>query len=449
MDMGEFLIGLRAWLEATWQAAGEDLRSPLFYSQIGWILVALVVSMMLASLARNRVRIFNTEPAAGPLLQLRSAAYRSRALIHPLLAFVSLGIAVEIWISLEIAETPILIRIARGLAAINFFYSLISHIVQNRLAKSLLGWIGIPIAMLYVFGWLGNVTAYLGSKSLPLGEETDISMLEVAQTLIFGGLLFWLGAISNTTGKNVIRTRQNWNPNTRELTAKVFEIGIFFVIFLLLMRLMGINLTALAVFGGALGIGLGFGLQQIASNFISGIIILLDRSITPGDFIELEDGRSGLLRELNTRFGILETFDGKDIMVPNEQFITTSYTNWTHKDKRQRYALHFQVAYSTDLDRLFENVREICRAHPKVISDPHLPIEFQPDAEIENFGDNGINILCEFWMNGIDDGENRVGADLMHSIWNMIQAEGMQIPFPQREIRILGGSISVDSEGRS
>jgi small-conductance mechanosensitive channel len=363
--MDEFLISLRAWLEATWQAAGEDLRSPLFYSQIGWILVALVVSMMLASLARNRVRIFNTEPAAGPLLQLRSAAYRSRALIHPLLAFVSLGIAVEIWISLGIAETPILIRIARGLAAINFFYSLISHIVQNRLAKSLLGWIGIPIAMLYVFGWLGNVTAYLGSKSLPLGEETDISMLEVAQTLIFGGLLFWLGAISNTTGKNVIRTRQNWNPNTRELTAKVFEIGIFFVIFLLLMRLMGINLTALAVFGGALGIGLGFGLQQIASNFISGIIILLDRSITPGDFIELEDGRSGLLRELNTRFGILETFDGKDIMVPNEQFITTSYTNWTHKDKRQRYALHFQVAYSTDLDRLFENVREICRAHPK------------------------------------------------------------------------------------
>ncbi len=207
---------------------------------------------------------------------------------------------------------------------------------------------------------------------------------------------------------------------------------------------MGINLTALAVFGGALGIGLGIGLQQIASNFISGIIILLDRSIVPGDYVELEDGRSGWLRELNMRYGILETYDGKDIMVPNEQFITSSYTNWTHKDKRQRYPLHLQVAYSTDLDRLFERIREICRAHPKVLSDPNLPIEFQPDAEIERFGDSGIDILVEFWMNGIDDGPNRVGADLLHAIWKMIREEGMQIPFPQREVRILGGSPDLE-----
>ena len=356
-------------------------------------------------------------------------------------------VAVEIWSGYEIPEVPVLIRIARGLAAINFFYALLAHIVQNRVAKALLGWIGIPIAILYVFGWLGDITSYLDSKVVPLGGIRP-TWLDIARTLVFGALLFWLGAISNTTGKNIIRTRQNWNPSTRELAAKLFEIGVFFLIFLLLLQIMQINLTALAVFGGALGIGLGFGLQQIASNFISGIIILLDRSITPGDFVELEDGRSGWLRELNMRYGILETYDGKDIMVPNEQFITSSYTNWTHKDRRQRYALHFQVAYSTDLDLLFEEVREICRAHPKVISDPNLPIEFQPDAEIEGFGESGIDILCEFWMNGIDDGENRVGADLMHSIWNMIREQGMQIPFPQREVRIIGGSIGIEGESK-
>jgi small-conductance mechanosensitive channel len=445
--MNELLADLSAWFNATWQTAVENLRSPLFYSQIGWILVALVVSMLLASLIRNRIRLFSTEPTGGPLLQIRSVAFKSRALVHPLLAFVTLGIAVETWVALEIAEVPVLIRIARGLAAINFFYALIANIVQNQLAKSLLGWIGIPIAMLYVFGWLEPITTYLDSQVLNLGGIQP-SLLDIARTLVFGALLFWLGAISNTTGKNVIRTRQSWNPNTRELAAKLFEISIFFLIFVLLMRLMGINLTALAVFGGALGIGLGFGLQQIASNFISGIIILIDRSITPGDYIELEDGRSGWLRELNMRFGILETYDGKDIMVPNEVFITSSYTNWTHKDKRQRYSLHFQVAYSTNLDLLFEKVREICKAHPKVISDPDLPIEFLPDAEIEGFGESGIDILCEFWMNGIDDGENRVGADLMHSIWNMIQEQGMQIPFPQREVRILGGSISLEGDGQ-
>jgi small-conductance mechanosensitive channel len=205
---------------------------------------------------------------------------------------------------------------------------------------------------------------------------------------------------------------------------------------------MGINITALAVFGGALGVGLGFGLQQIASNFISGIIILLDRSISIGDHIELEDGRSGTLRELNMRFGVIETYDGKDIVVPNEQFIVSSYTNWTHKDPNQRYSLEFQVAYSTDLDLLFDNIRAICAAHPQVLSGDDLPIELRPDAEIAGFGDSGIDILVEFWMAAIDDGKNRVGADLLHSIWRSIQEHGMEIPFPQREVRIIGGSPS-------
>ena len=445
--MDDLLRSLSDWFDTTWLSVYRAVSSPLFYSQIGWIIVALIVSVLLASLIRSRVRIFRNAPAGGTALHIRSVAYQSRTLIHPLLAFITLGVAVEIWNAYEIPEVPVLIRIARGLAAINFFYALIAHIVQNRLVKALLAWIGIPIAMLYVFGWLDDITTYLDSKVVHLGGIQP-TLLDIARTLVFGALLFWLGAISNTTGKNIIRTRQSWNPNTRELAAKLFEIGIFFLIFLLLLQIMQINLTALAVFGGALGIGLGFGLQQIASNFISGIIILLDRSITPGDFVELEDGRSGWLRELNMRYGILETYDGKDIMVPNEQFITSSYTNWTHKDRRQRYALHFQVAYSTDLDLLFEEVREICRAHPKVISDPNLPIEFQPDAEIEGFGESGIDILCEFWMNGIDDGENRVGADLMHSIWNMIREQGMQIPFPQREVRIIGGSIGIEGESK-
>ncbi|MGW8370215.1 MAG: mechanosensitive ion channel family protein, partial [Gammaproteobacteria bacterium] len=331
---------------------------------------------------------------------------------------------------------------AQGLAALVLFALLIASFVRNPIVKALLIWVAMPVAILYVFGWLDEVSTFLDNRRLPIG--TDLTLTDLLRILVFGTLLFWLGTISNTAGKNVIRTHQNWNVGTREIVAKLFEIGLFFVIFLVFMQIVGINLTALAVFGGALGIGLGFGLQQIASNFISGIIILLDRSIAIGDFIELEDGRSGMLRALNMRHGILETFDGKDIMVPNEVFITSSYINWTHKDKRQRYPLNFQVAYSTDLDLLFEKVREICREHPKVLSGPGLSIEYQPDAEIAGFGDSGIDILVEFWMNGIDDGENRVGADLLHSIWRMIQEQGMEIPFPQREIRVLGGTIKID-----
>ena len=164
---------------------------------------------------------------------------------------------------------------------------------------------------------------------------------------------------------------------------------------------------------------------------------MLDQSVQIGDFIELEDGRSGRLRHLNMRYGVIESFDGKDVMVPNEKFITTSYTNWTHKDPNQRYPLSFQVAYSTDLELLFENIRAICSAHPKVISGDSVPIAMRPDAEISGFGDSGIDILVEFWIEGIDDGDNRVGADLMYEIWRSIQKHGMVIPFPQREVRIL------------
>ena len=204
---------------------------------------------------------------------------------------------------------------------------------------------------------------------------------------------------------------------------------------------MGIDLTALAVFGGALGVGLGFGLQQIASNFISGIIILLDRTITIGDYIELEDGRGGTLRELTMRSATLETFDGKDIMVPNEQFITTAFTNWTHNNKKQRYSLHFEVAYKTDLEPMFERIREVCATHPQVLSGEQYPLEERPDAEIEGFADSGIMILVEFWMEGIDDGKNRVGGDLYLMIWLALKEMGVEIPFPQREVKVLGGEM--------
>jgi small-conductance mechanosensitive channel len=436
----------RDWLQVFLADTVASFRSPLFYTQLGIIAAALILALLLSSALKQRIRIFRDAPGDGALRQMRTVVYRSRTLLTPALSILLLGIGVGLAAQAEL-ETR-LITIAQGLAGIVFLYLLVSRLVQNQVTKTLLTWIGMPIAVLYVFGWLGPLRDALDNVR-PEGIGFDISLYDILRTLIFGALLFWFGALSNTAGKNVIRTRETWNPSTRELAAKLFEITVFFVVFLMVLGLLDIPLGALAVFGGALGIGLGFGLQQIASNFISGIIILLDRSITPGDFVELEDGRSGWLRELNMRFGILETYDGKDIMVPNELFITSSYTNWTHKDKRQRYSLHVQVAYSTDLDLLFGKIREICHAHPKVISDPDLPIEFMPDAEIEGFGESGINVLIEFWMNGIDDGENRVGADLMHSIWNMIRAEGMQIPFPQREIRLLGGSIDLEDRQKA
>ena len=187
------------------------------------------------------------------------------------------------------------------------------------------------------------------------------------------------------------------------------------------------------MFGGAVGVGLGFGLQQIASNFISGIIILLERSIGVGDYIKLEDGRAGILKELNMRSSTLETFDGKEIMVPNEKFITTAFENWTRDDPRQRYEVEFSVSYDSDVEEVARLISAAVAAHPDVLSEPE-----KPDVELRGFGDSGINMAVEFWCKGLDDGKNRFTADILLVVWKTLKANNISIPFPQREVRLLG-----------
>jgi small-conductance mechanosensitive channel len=137
------------------------------------------------------------------------------------------------------------------------------------------------------------------------------------------------------------------------------------------------------------------------------------------------------------RSTVLETFDGKDVVVPNERFITATFTNWTHKNKRQRYSIEFQVAYKTDIPAMLELVKKTVRSHPQVIDGPDQPEEELADAEIKAFGESGIDILVEFWMEEIDDGKNHVNADLMLMIWQAFKDHDIEMPFPQRELRIL------------
>ncbi|MDH3580686.1 MAG: mechanosensitive ion channel, partial [Hyphomicrobiales bacterium] len=366
--------------------------------------------------------------------------YESRPLLLPLLVVVALGAAAPF--SKATAEHAWLVTGAQGIALVILLYSVANHFIENEAVIAIIKWVAVPIAILYAVGLLDDVIAQLDSAAIELGN-IRFTVYGLLRTLVFGVILFWLGRASNDTGKRVIRNQQALDAGTQEVLAKLFEIAIFIAVFLVLINVMGIDLTALAVFGGALGVGLGFGLQQIASNFISGLIILLDRSVTVGDYIELEDGRAGTLRELTMRSATLETFEGKDIMVPNEKFITTSFVNWTHNNQKQRYDLTFQVAYSTDLEKLFPIVRDIVASHPKVLSGEEVPDAERPDAEISSFDDSGITILVEFWMEGIDDGENRVGADLNMMIWTALRENGVQIPFPQREVRILGDAEAL------
>ncbi len=412
----------------------EWVTSPAFYSQLGIVLLAVIAAYTFTFIIKRYIPVLKTEPKEGSLLFVRNSIYKLRDLIFPLLTILVLSISVDI--SEYLIKKSELVRIFESLAVIVMLYSVLTRFVTSIFLKAMIKWVFIPVAILQIFGFLDDIVTYLESLVLNIGN-IKISAYGIVRVTIFGAILFWFGRISNQSGQRIIRQQTHLDVGTREVFAKLYQIALIFIIFILLLQVMGINITALAVFGGAVGVGLGFGLQSIAANFISGLILLLDRSLAVGDYIELADGKKGVIRELKMRSTTLETFDGKDIMVPNEQFITTNFINWTHKNKKQRYSIEFQVAYSTDLHKLFDILRKVVASHPKVLSGDDLPIEERPDAEIAGFGDSGVNILIEFWMEGIDDGENRVGGDLYLMIWDALKENDIVIPFPQREVKLL------------
>lgn len=406
--------------------------SPKFYAQLAGVIVAIIFAIFIAKQLKKRIAVFRYAPQDGPRLRLREMLYATRDLLFPLLTILLLGAAAAA--TKEAVGQSWLVIIAQGLAVVLFLHTINTRFIKTPFINMLLKWVGIPMATLYVFGWLDNVTQSLEGMAVQIGN-IRLSALTLLRISVFGSVLFWLGRLSNVAGQQAIRSKETLDTGTKEIFAKLFEMGLFFVLFMLLLQVAGISLTTLAVFGGALGVGLGFGLQQIAANFISGMIILLDRSITIGDYVELEDGRTGTITALNMRSSTLESYDGKSIMVPNEQFITTAFTNWTHVDTRQRYTVEFSVSYETDILKVPEIILAAISQHPQILQEPE-----KPDCEVIAFGESGVNFHVEYWMDGVDDGENRVDSDLMLIIWKTLKENDIKMPFPQREVRILNDS---------
>lgn len=424
---------LNSYLLKSWQAIEIAIFDQATYAQLGLIACCYFVAYWLyLEFIKKQVikKLAEKFDAGAPVSKLMKAA----SLGFPLIAIVFLKIAIELFAKIDYQTW--LIDFAISAAIILFFYSIIKEFVNSSFIARLLYWVGLPLLLLQLQGTLPSLIAELETISISAGN-ISISAYGLLRVLFFGTILFWLGRESSSAGKKLIRNQHSLDISTREVFSKLFEVGLFFALALLLLNIMGINLTALAVFGGALGVGLGLGLQSIASNFISGIIILMDKSLTIGDFIELEDGKKGFVREFKMRHAILETYDGKDILVPNETFISNTLINWTHKDPKQRYRVDFSVAYSTDIRSMVELIKQEIAKHPQVISGPDVPVEERPDCEIDSFGDNGVNMFVEFWMEGIDDGKNRVGGDLLLTIFETLREHHISIPFPQREVKIL------------
>jgi potassium-dependent mechanosensitive channel len=310
----------------------------------------------------------------------------------------------------------------------------VKQILTDSFLKLLGKYVLIPIAALHALGVLDDVAEHLENSIISLGN-IQFSIMALLRGLIAGSLLFWLGSWSNRHSADYIKKQQELRPATRELALKAIEVMIYGAAFILLMGIMGIDLTAVAVFGGALGVGIGLGLQQIAANFVSGIILLLEGQTTVGDYVELDGGEKGTIVKMTARACVLETFDGKWIIVPNDHFITTRVINYSDQGSANRYEVAFSVSYETDISIVPDLVTAAVANLPFVLQSPD-----GPDCELTNFGESSVDFCVEYWVNGIDDGKNKYASQVRFAIWDALKSKGIQMPYPRRVIEMRGSA---------
>ncbi|MEL6617232.1 MAG: mechanosensitive ion channel domain-containing protein [Pseudomonadota bacterium] len=418
--------GLQAWeLALTW------LLSPAAWSQFGLLLVAYVAAVLVTRRLRPTLaRLLDPGEADGYIAQARRFVAQFLPLLLPLMAYVFTGIGESVVRSLF--DSGAVIAFGKRVFLFLAVRALVRDIIQDPFLKLLGRYILIPVAALYALGLLELVATRLEETVVPLGN-LSFNLLWMLQFLAVGGVIFWLGQWSNSQSTQFIQNQQDMRPSLRQLVAKTIEFTIFAVAFLVLMNIMGINLSALAVLGGAIGVGLGFGLQKIASNFISGVILLVEGQATVGDYVELDGGEAGTIVKMTARAAILETFDGRWIVVPNEDFITTRVVNYSDSGSANRYEAPFSVHYDTDINKVPEIVGAAVAKLPFVLDDPE-----GPDCELAGFGDSGVDFVVEFWVEGIDDGRNKYRSHVLFAIWNALKDNGIEIPYPHRVVELSG-----------
>mgnify|MGYP000097234466 FL=1 len=416
---------------------GMDLAMQWLLSPAAWTQFALLVGAYILAVIVNRIVTPRLSTFLTPDTQSLTLLSKGRRfvliflpLLLPLFAYGFTAIGEQVTRSLFGSGAVIAFgkRVFLFLVLRAFARDILTDPFLHLLGK----FVVIPIGALYALGVLDPVMVGMAETGVSIGN-INFSVLALVRGIIAGSLLFWLGHWSNTQSVAYIE-RQRMRPAIRQLLTKVAEFAIFGFAFLLLMNIMGVDLGSLAVLGGAIGVGLGFGLQKIASNFISGVILLVEGQATVGDYVELDGGEAGTIIKMTARATFLETFDGRWIVVPNEDFITTRVVNYSDSGSANRLEAPFSVSYDTDINKIPAIIEAAVSAHPSVLQSPE-----PPDCELRGFGESGIDFVVEFWVNGIDDGKNKYTSDILFVVWNALRDNDIEIPFPQRVIEIKGG----------
>lgn len=322
-----------------------------------------------------------------------------------------------------------LIALAATIATAVALIGLLARVIGNRFLRRIVTWAAWICAVLYFLGFLGAATRILDSIAITFGEFR-LSALAVLKALAVTGMMIAAARILSRMVSGRLALNEDISPTMRVLTAKLVQVVAFTLAIIVGLKAVGFDLTGLAVFSGAVGVGLGFGLQKVVSNLVSGVIILLDKSIKSGDVISLGD-TFGWIEELGARYVSVVTRDGKEYLIPNEDLVTGQVVNWSHTNDFVRLDIHFGTSYADDPHIVSKVAINAALKVRRVLA------QRTPVCWITGFGDSSVDYVLRFWISDAQGGLTNVRGQVFLALWDAFQDKGITIPFPQRELRMI------------
>ncbi len=387
------------------------LGEPRFYFELLLSVLSITFAVLVAILVKKQVA---RRMSANPSSVGRIFLY-FMPLTAPLLGIAYLSVAQPI--AAQYSPSGAVIEASMRLCVAWLFAKMVWITVHARLVAWLMIAAIFVTAILSVTGFMEPTAQYLDSLDIGFGKY-QISVLGVLQGIFVLVVVFWLASTLSRQLEHSLRGNTHISYNARELIVKLARVLLYAAAFFITLDAVGIDLTAFAIFGGALGVGAGLGLQKITANFVSGIILLLEKSIKIGDLVEVGT-YTGWVRNLNMRYALIETAEGREVLVPNDELINTRITNWTYSSESVRMEIRIVVTYDSDIENARQQVLEAARSHPRCARDP------APSCFLREFTETGAALLLTYWIENVRDGRMNTQSEVMLEIMRRFKAEGI------------------------
>jgi small-conductance mechanosensitive channel len=422
------------FLHSAARSVGAEVTSPWFYLQLGLILAGAGIAYGAGAAIRSRIDMTSLAMGWPAPLRLFMRVLVSSA--STAVFAVEMTLARTVMLTSTWPSRSYLLAVAANLAFAWLIIRLVTSVIRNPFIVRLVSLSAWLVAALSILGQLEPTVEALDSVSIVLGglRLTPLLLIKLAVLL---AVALWLTNIASNFAESRITRSSDLTPSIQVLLVKMIRLALMVFAVAVVMSAVGINLSALAIFSGAAGVGIGFGLQKIVANFISGIILLADKSVKPGDLVTIGDS-TGRISAMKTRYISVAAGDGREFLIPNEDLVTQKVVNWTYTDKNTLVKVNFGTNYDADPRLVCKLAADVAAATPRAIKGK------PPNCILVEFTEAGMKFSLTFWI-ADPDGMDNVKSEAMLSLWDVFKREGIRVPYPVREIRIRGGALPIET----